>query len=175
MWQNGGHSGLDQWNFVMHPIFAAKTCDPDGDYVRRWLPELRHLPPEYIHCPWEAPQRLLIGANIILGRTYHEQIIEDLDQARVKHTRNVLAVRRDNKGLIAKGGNEWFEARPGQWVTLITREDFRQDTEALVTRQTADDPRHAKRRQLQDPLSLVIGDCARQHDTAQAAAERDIL
>jgi deoxyribodipyrimidine photo-lyase len=30
MWQNGGHSGMDQWNFVMHPVFAAKACDPDG-------------------------------------------------------------------------------------------------------------------------------------------------
>ena len=29
MWQNGGHSGMDQWNFVMHPVFAAKSCDPE--------------------------------------------------------------------------------------------------------------------------------------------------
>jgi deoxyribodipyrimidine photolyase len=40
MWQNGGHSGMDQWNFVMHPVFAAKACDPDGDYVRQWLPQV---------------------------------------------------------------------------------------------------------------------------------------
>ena len=44
MWQNGGHSGMDQWNFVMHPVFAAKTCDPDGNYVRKWVPELAGLP-----------------------------------------------------------------------------------------------------------------------------------
>ena len=35
MWQNGGHSGMDQWNFVMHPVYAAKSADPDGEYVRR--------------------------------------------------------------------------------------------------------------------------------------------
>eukprot|EP01046_Picozoa_sp_COSAG06_P060610 COSAG06_NODE_12956_length_1308_cov_15.497932_4_plen_41_part_01 len=40
MWQNGGHSGPDQWNFVMHPVFNAKKSDPEGDYVRRWLPQL---------------------------------------------------------------------------------------------------------------------------------------
>ena len=51
MWQNGGHSGMDQWNFVMHPVFAAKSCDPEGDYVRRWLPQLAKLPIEFIHCP----------------------------------------------------------------------------------------------------------------------------
>ena len=44
MWQNGGHSGMDQWNFVMHPVFAAKSADPEGEYVRRWVPELKALP-----------------------------------------------------------------------------------------------------------------------------------
>ena len=44
MWQNGGMSGLDQWNFVMHPVDAAMTCDPKGDFVRNWIPELAKLP-----------------------------------------------------------------------------------------------------------------------------------
>ena len=71
MWQNGGHSGMDQWNFVMHPVFAAKSAvsfllfrmgnctdvvfcsqDPTGEYVRRWCPELMKLPIEFVHCPW---------------------------------------------------------------------------------------------------------------------------
>ena len=38
----------------MHPVYAAKACDPEGDYVRKWLPQLARLPVEYIHCPWEA-------------------------------------------------------------------------------------------------------------------------
>lgn len=164
MWQNGGHSGLDQWNFVMHPVYAAKSCDPQGDYVRRWLPELKELPLEYIHCPWEAPARLLLGANVLFARTYFERIIEDLDVARRDHAREVLRVRRENSEMIAKGGNEWFQVRPGYWVTLITRDDFRWETDEQVTRQTADDPRNAKRRQLQDPLSLVLGDFVKQHD-----------
>eukprot|EP00913_Durusdinium_trenchii_P017005 g15990.t1 len=54
MWQMGGHSGIGSWNFVMHPVFAGKKVDPAGHYVRRWLPELRHLPTEYIHCPWSV-------------------------------------------------------------------------------------------------------------------------
>ncbi|CAE7216268.1 CRY2, partial [Symbiodinium pilosum] len=40
MWQNGGHSGPDHWEFVLHPVNAAKSCDPEGHYVRRWLPFL---------------------------------------------------------------------------------------------------------------------------------------
>jgi len=161
MWQNGGHSGLDQWNFVMHPVFAAKSCDPTGEYVRRWLPELSHLPAEYIHCPWEAPNRLLLGANVLVNLTYSDRIVADLDKARREHTREVLRVRNAHHEIIAKGGNEWFEARPGYWVTLITRDDFRQNTEEFLTKQTADDPRHQQRRQLQDPLSIVMGDFTR--------------
>jgi len=161
MWQNGGHSGLDQWNFVMHPVFAAKTCDPKGDYVRQWLPELRQLPVEYIHCPWEAPVGMLVGANVLVNLTYHERVLQDLDQARREHTREVLRIRAENGDMIAKGGNEWFEARTGHWVTLITRDDFRQNTEEFLTKQTADKPRHHKQRQLQDPLSLIMGDFAR--------------
>lgn len=164
MWQNGGHSGLDQWNFVMHPVFAAKSCDPNGDYVRRWLPELTHLPAEYIHCPWEAPNRLLLGANVLVNITYCERVLFDLDKARREHTREVLKVRNAHHQMIAKGGNEWFEARPGHWVTLITRDDFRQNTEEFLTKQTADNPRHQQRRQLQDHLSIVMGDFLRHSD-----------
>ena len=40
------HSGMSQWNFVMHPVFAAKRADPEGDYIREWVPELRGLPKE---------------------------------------------------------------------------------------------------------------------------------
>ena len=63
MWQNGGHSGMDQWNFVMHPVYAAKSADPDGEYVRRWCPELSGLPREFVHCPWEAPATTLAAAK----------------------------------------------------------------------------------------------------------------
>jgi len=174
MWQNGGHSGLDQWNFVMHPVFAAKSCDPEGHYVRCWLPELSGLPLEYIHCPWKAPARLLLGANILFGRTYFQRTLEDLDQARKQHAKEVLRVRHDHPELIAKGGNEWFEVRAGYWVTLITRDDFRWDTDVFVTRQTADDPRNAKKRQLQDSLSLVMGDFIKQHDR-MLLHEQDVL
>ena len=96
MWQNGGHSGMDQWNFVMHPVYAAKTADPEGDYVRRWLPELGRVYPsrEHVHCPWEAPATALARANVSLGRTYPRRIVVDLDAAQKRSLDAVLDVRR---------------------------------------------------------------------------------
>ena len=67
MWQNGGMSGLDQWNFVMHPVDAALTCDPNGHYVRQWCPELSALPDDFIHKPWKCPPSILCRAGVKLG------------------------------------------------------------------------------------------------------------
>ena len=63
MWQNGGMCGLDHWNFVMHPVSAAMTCDPSGHYVRKWCPELARLPDELIHKPWVCPTSVLRRAG----------------------------------------------------------------------------------------------------------------
>ena len=50
----------------MHPVHAAKACDPEGEFVRRWVPELARLPAEYVHCPWEASTARLAGAGVRL-------------------------------------------------------------------------------------------------------------
>lgn len=63
MWQNGGMCGLDHWNFVMHPVDAAMTCDPHGTFVRKWCPELSDLPDELIHKPWKCPASILRRAG----------------------------------------------------------------------------------------------------------------
>ena len=106
MWQNGGHSGVDQWNFVMHPVFAAKSCDPEGHYVRKWCPELRKLPCEFIHCPWEAPMTMLAASGVALGRTYPQRCIKDLEAARSKSLAAVVAVRRRFPEHILQSGHE---------------------------------------------------------------------
>ena len=41
MWQNAGHSGIDQWNFVMSPVAASQ--DHTGLYTKEWCPELSKL------------------------------------------------------------------------------------------------------------------------------------
>jgi len=45
---------------VGNPVLVSKKCDPDGTYIRRWLPELEHLPDAVIHEPWlfsPAPEK----------------------------------------------------------------------------------------------------------------------
>ncbi|MBA4169821.1 MAG: deoxyribodipyrimidine photo-lyase, partial [Chloroflexi bacterium] len=40
---------------IFNPTLQARKFDPDGAYVRRWIPELAHLPDKHIHEPWRAP------------------------------------------------------------------------------------------------------------------------
>ncbi|MFD4431742.1 cryptochrome/photolyase family protein [Nocardia sp. NPDC058497] len=52
-WQWVAGTGTDtRPNRVLNPLRQADRYDPDGTYVRRWLPELAHLPGARIHRPW---------------------------------------------------------------------------------------------------------------------------
>jgi deoxyribodipyrimidine photo-lyase len=56
-WQWVAGSGADAAPYfrIFNPILQGLKFDPDGDYVRKWLPELVSVPIEFIHKPWEAP------------------------------------------------------------------------------------------------------------------------
>ncbi len=56
-WQWTAGTGTDAAPYfrVFNPVTQAEKFDPDGDYVRRWVPELAHLPGAAAHRPWEAP------------------------------------------------------------------------------------------------------------------------
>lgn len=149
MWQMGGHSGIGSWNFVMHPVYAGKKVDPDGAYVRRWLPELRHLPTEYIHCPWEAPAGTRLAANVLINGMYWQRVIEDLVAARLVHQRHVIAVRKAFPQFLKPDGNEVAHLANGQVLNLDVRDDIRENDEDNITlMMTADEARSATRRNL---------------------------
>lgn len=60
----------------MHDLkVEAKRFDPDGIYVRKWLPALARMPSKYIHCPHEAPPNLLADAGVELGINYPFPVI----------------------------------------------------------------------------------------------------
>jgi len=106
MWQNGGMSGPDHWNFVMHPVQAAFTCDPRGDFVRKYIPELRHLPDEFIHQPWKAPKSVLKRAEVNLGVNYPHRIVDELEERREQSLKDVVECR-------LKGGRNFIDPKTG--------------------------------------------------------------
>ncbi|KAL6970545.1 Cryptochrome-2 [Sarracenia purpurea var. burkii] len=63
------------------PQVQGFTFDPDGEYVRHWLPELARMPTEWIHHPWDTPLTVLKSAGVELGLNYPKPIV-DIDLAR---------------------------------------------------------------------------------------------
>jgi len=68
---------------IFNPFTQGEKFDPNGDYVRKFVPELAKLPKKYIHRPWEAPQNVLDYAGVKLGKTYPKPIV-DHKEAREK-------------------------------------------------------------------------------------------
>lgn len=56
-WQWVAGSGADAAPYyrIFNPVLQGQKFDPEGEYVRHWLPELRDVPMQFIHAPWEMP------------------------------------------------------------------------------------------------------------------------
>lgn len=56
-WQWSAGCGVDAqpWFRVFNPVTQGERFDPEGTWVRRFIPELAQVPAKYIHRPWEAP------------------------------------------------------------------------------------------------------------------------
>jgi len=77
-WQWVAGSGADASPFfrIFNPVTQGRTFDPEGVYVRRWLPELAGLPDAVLHAPWTASPLDLRQAGVVLGRTYPHPIVD---------------------------------------------------------------------------------------------------
>ncbi len=76
-WQWTAGCGADAAPYfrVFNPITQGEKFDPEGEYVRQWVPELKRLPDKYLHKPWEAPENLLAACGVELGDSYPEPIV----------------------------------------------------------------------------------------------------
>ena len=77
-WQWVAGCGADAAPYfrVFNPVLQGEKFDPDGSYVRRWVPELAELPKKLIHQPWEAAPLELASAGVTLGKTYPHPIVD---------------------------------------------------------------------------------------------------
>jgi deoxyribodipyrimidine photo-lyase len=76
-WQWTAGCGADAAPYfrIFNPVSQGGKFDPQGAYVRRWVPEIGRLPGAWIHQPWEAPGAVLAEAGVRLGHTYPEPVV----------------------------------------------------------------------------------------------------
>ncbi|MBN9052070.1 MAG: deoxyribodipyrimidine photo-lyase [Rhizobiales bacterium] len=77
-WQWVAGCGADAAPYfrIFNPVLQGEKFDPNGDYVRRWVPEVAALPDEWLHKPWDAPAAVLKDAGLTLGRDYPKPIVD---------------------------------------------------------------------------------------------------
>jgi deoxyribodipyrimidine photo-lyase len=77
-WQWIAGSGADAAPYfrIFNPILQGEKFDSEGNYTRRFVPELKNLPKEFLFKPWQAPEAVLRKAGVQLGKNYPNPIVE---------------------------------------------------------------------------------------------------
>jgi deoxyribodipyrimidine photo-lyase len=90
-WQWTAGTGTDAAPYfrIFNPVLQGKRHDPDGLYVRRWVPELANVPDRYLHAPWQMSGDAQRRAGCVIGRDYPAPIV---DHARARE-RTLAAYR----------------------------------------------------------------------------------
>lgn len=93
-WQWTAGCGADAAPYfrIFNPILQGVKFDPEGSYVRRWVPELSRVPTEFLHEPWAAPSAVLAIAGVKLGVDYPQPIVNH-GEARVEALAALQAMR----------------------------------------------------------------------------------
>ncbi len=72
---------------IYNPVKQGLDQDPEGVFVRRWVPELSALPASFIHEPWKTPADMLAKAGVVLGETYPDRMVDHEQAAREARAR----------------------------------------------------------------------------------------
>ena len=77
-WQWAAGTGTDAAPYfrIFNPVTQGMRFDPNGAYVRQWLPELSRLPDDTVHRPWDVPASRRAAAGLTLGEDYPERIVD---------------------------------------------------------------------------------------------------
>jgi deoxyribodipyrimidine photo-lyase len=77
-WQWAASSGCDAQPYfrIFNPVSQSEKFDPQGRFIRRYLPQLARLPDALIHAPWLARPVDLAAAGVVLGRDYPLPIVD---------------------------------------------------------------------------------------------------
>jgi deoxyribodipyrimidine photo-lyase len=76
-WQWCASTGCDAqpWFRIFNPVVQSRRFDPEGAYIRRWIPELKRVPITSLHAPWEMSPHEQQTAGCVIGRDYPAPIV----------------------------------------------------------------------------------------------------
>jgi deoxyribodipyrimidine photo-lyase len=97
-WQWAASTGCDAqpWFRIFNPVTQSEQFDPQGRFIKRYLPQLEKVPPKWIHAPWLASEEQLAEWGVVLGENYPRPIV-DHAQARQLTLERFGRVRPDKR------------------------------------------------------------------------------
>ncbi len=77
-WQWSAGTGIDAAPYfrIFNPTTQGERYDPDGRWIRRWVPELAQVPGEFLHRPWTMPRAVQLRSGCRIGRDYPSPIVD---------------------------------------------------------------------------------------------------
>jgi deoxyribodipyrimidine photo-lyase len=83
-WQWSASTGCDAQPYfrIFNPTSQSKSYDKDALFIKKWVPELKHISSKYLHEPWEYEKEIQ-NEGVVLGVDYPKRIVKH-DEARKK-------------------------------------------------------------------------------------------
>jgi deoxyribodipyrimidine photo-lyase len=96
-WQWSASTGCDAqpWFRIFNPVTQSRRFDPEGEYIRRWVPELLRVAGDAVHAPWELGPLEQQAAGCAIGRDYPAPIVRH-DEARERTLARYKAARSES-------------------------------------------------------------------------------
>ena len=105
-WQWAASTGCDSqpWFRIFNPTTQSQKFDPEGRFIRRYVPELARLPDKFLHAPATASAAVLADAGVQLGRDYPAPVV-DHAQARQRTLQRFGFAAAEAKAEAGKASN----------------------------------------------------------------------
>ncbi|WP_082022515.1 MULTISPECIES: FAD-binding domain-containing protein [Bacillus] len=84
-WQRPASVGTDAVPYfrIFNPVTQSKRFDPDGLFIRRYIPELKHIPDEFLQKPLKMTPLIQASSSCIIGEDYPKPLIDHQVQRRL--------------------------------------------------------------------------------------------
>jgi deoxyribodipyrimidine photo-lyase len=110
-----GTTGINTFR-IYNPVKQSQDQDPDGRFIRRWLPELARVPDRWIHTPWNMEGEAQRASGCVIGSDYPDPVVDHL--AAAKSARQRMAglrrgtARAEAKQILQRHGSRKPGVRP---------------------------------------------------------------
>lgn len=102
-WQWAASTGCDAqpWFRIFNPVTQSEKFDPEGRFIRRYLPELARVPDAFVHAPWKMSAAEQSAAGVRIGTDYPAPVV-DHAQARTRTLMRFGALARPGRPSAAR-------------------------------------------------------------------------